>query len=111
MAITAPPATFELIGDCLALRWPDGREDFLPAELLRRHSPSAENQGEVDILGVRHGGDNTSAFPGIRILKLNRIGNYALQIVFSDGHRTGLFSWAYLRTLGEVDSGGTGSEV
>ena len=93
------PVRIELVGDTLAIAWADGSESFLDPEFLRLNSPSAENQGEVDILGNRHGGDDRSAFPGVRTRAVRPVGNYAVQLVFSDGHRTGLFSWPYLRRL------------
>ncbi|MGF1531600.1 MAG: gamma-butyrobetaine hydroxylase-like domain-containing protein [Puniceicoccaceae bacterium] len=102
MALHPAPTQIELIGEFLTLLWPDGREDFLDAELLRLHSPSAENQGEVDILGIRHGGDDRIRHRGVSISHFNRVGNYAIQIVFSDGHRTGLYSWNLLRQIGDL---------
>jgi DUF971 family protein len=37
----------------------------------------------------------------VRILRLEPVGNYAARLVFDDGHDTGLFTWTYLRELGE----------
>lgn len=67
----------------------------LPAELLRVLSPSAEVQG--------HSPEQRVTVPGKRnvsILKIEPIGNYAVRIVFDDMHDTGIFTWAYLHTLG-----------
>jgi DUF971 family protein len=69
----------------------------LPAELLRVESPSAEVRG--------HGLDTKQTVPGKRdvsITSLEPVGNYAVRISFSDGHNTGLYSWAYLRQLGRT---------
>jgi len=96
-----PPADIQLIGPFLALRWEDGREDFLPGEFLRERSPSAENQGERDILGHLHGGDGPREFPGVAVTGFHRVGNYALSLVFSDGHSSGIYSWELLRRLGD----------
>jgi DUF971 family protein len=102
----AGPLDIQLVGDFLAVRWPDGREDFLPGEFLRERSPSAENQGERDILGNVHGGQGPREFPGVRLVGLHRVGNYAVSLVFSDGHSSGIYSWDYLRALGEAPGGG-----
>ncbi len=59
-------------------------------------SPSAEVQG--------HSPEERVTVPGkkaVRILRIEPVGNYAARIVFDDGHNTGLFTWAYLRELGE----------
>lgn len=80
----------------LAVTFDDGECFALPAELLRVLSPSAEVQG--------HSPEQRVTVPGkknVRILRLVPVGNYAVRIVFDDGHDTGLYSWDYLRELGE----------
>ena len=94
------PTSVQLIGNELAIAWPDGREDYFGGEFLRINSPSAETVGETDVLGNRWGGDGTRDFPGVTLRTFEHIGNYAIRPVFSDGHQTGIFSWTYLRELG-----------
>ena len=82
--------------DGLLIEFSDGQEYNLPAEFLRVHSPSAEVRG--------HGEGNENLQFGkrdIKIASLEHAGNYALQIVFSDGHDSGIYSWEYLRKLAE----------
>lgn len=82
--------------DSLLIEFSDGQEYNLPAEFLRVHSPSAEVRG--------HGEGNENLQFGkrdIKIASLEHAGNYALQIVFSDGHDSGIYSWKYLRKLAE----------
>ena len=73
-----------------------GHDPFeLPAEMLRVLSPSAEVQG--------HSPEQRVTVPGKRnvaILKMEPVGNYAVRITFDDFHDTGIFTWAYLATLG-----------
>lgn len=67
----------------------------LPFEYLRVHSPSAEVQG--------HGpGQETLVFgkQQVMITAVEPIGQYAVRLVFDDGHDTGLYTWKYLRELG-----------
>jgi DUF971 family protein len=80
----------------LTVSFDDGAHFALPAELLRVLSPSAEVQGHSEDQRVTVGGKRSVA-----ILRLEPVGNYAVRIVFDDGHDTGLFSWSYLRELGE----------
>jgi DUF971 family protein len=94
------PANVQLIGDEFAIAWDDGKESYFPAALLRAASPSAETQGERDILGNQYGGHPPRGFPGVQIVSWEPVGNYALRFDFSDGHRTGIYSFEYLRTLG-----------
>ena len=96
------PTRIDVIGNTLALYWPNGEESFIEAPLLRTHSPSAENKGETDIFGKVSGGQEKTEYPNIKILKVSPIGNYAIRILFSDGHSTGIFSWDYLRQLEKI---------
>ena len=80
----------------LAVAFDDGASFALSAELLRVMSPSAEVQG--------HSPEERVTVPGkkaVRILRIEPVGNYAARIVFDDGHDTGLYTWTYLRELGE----------
>ena len=95
------PVNVQLIGQEIAIVWDDGRESYFPFDQLRAASPSASNQGERDILGNRSGGDGPKKFPGVAVLGWERIGNYALRFEFSDGHRTGLYTYDYLRILAQ----------
>jgi len=93
------PVNIQLIGDEVAIVWDDGGESYFQPERLRAASPSAANQGERDIFGNRYGGDGPRQFPGVKVTGWERVGNYALRFEFSDGHRTGLYSYDYLRAL------------
>ena len=67
----------------------------LPFEYLRVHSPSAEVQG--------HGPGQATLVLGkqqVMITAVEPIGQYAVRLVFDDGHDTGLYTWKYLRELG-----------
>ena len=83
-------------GRSLAITFESGAQVELAAEYLRVESPSAEVQG--------HSAAEKKTVSGkqnIRIKALDPIGNYAVKVVFSDGHDTGLFTWRYLRQLGD----------
>jgi DUF971 family protein len=95
------PVNIQLIGHEVAIAWDDGRETYHPFEELRAASPSASNKGERDVLGNQYGGDGPKRFPGVEVLGWDRVGNYALRFEFSDGHRTGLYSFDYLRNLAD----------
>jgi DUF971 family protein len=69
----------------------------LPFEYLRVYSPSAEVRG--------HGPGQETLQLGkhaVGIVRVVPIGNYAVQLVFDDGHDTGLYTWGYLYELGET---------
>ena len=80
----------------LSVTFDDGRSFALPAEFLRVLSPSAEVQGHSEAQRVTVAGKKN-----VGIVRLEPVGNYAVRVVFDDGHDTGLFVWEYLRELGE----------
>lgn len=78
----------------LELNYPDGEQYRLSCEFLRVHSPSAEVRG--------HGPGQETLQSGklkVAIAEIKPVGNYALQLVFDDGHDTGIYSWDYLHHL------------
>jgi DUF971 family protein len=84
----------------LDVSYDDGTRFALPAEYLRVESPSAEVQG--------HGAGQKQIVAGkatVGIARVEPVGNYAVRLVFDDGHDTGIYSWTYLHQLGrEYDS-------
>ncbi|MGE0153864.1 MAG: gamma-butyrobetaine hydroxylase-like domain-containing protein [Reyranellaceae bacterium] len=79
----------------LEVDFADGGKFVYPAELLRVESPSAEVQG--------HGAHKTivAGRRYVKIAGIEEVGNYAIRILFDDGHDTGIYSWAYLHDLGQ----------
>ncbi|HCR36607.1 MAG TPA: hypothetical protein DIU37_00485 [Opitutae bacterium] len=97
------PQDIQIIGDHIAIRWTDGSETYAHAAKLRAESPSAENVGERDILGNHYGGSDQKEFSGITVEAWEFIGNYAIRFIFSDGHKTGLYTYALLKNLSTED--------
>lgn len=94
------PLDIQPIGTELAVKWSDGTEDFIPLEKLRRACPCAGCKGEVDILGNLY--KNPAAPLTARSFELSgfaRVGGYAIQPVWADGHNTGIYSFDYLRRV------------
>ncbi|MBA3591274.1 MAG: DUF971 domain-containing protein [Methylibium sp.] len=80
----------------LEIAFDNGKRFELPYEFLRVSSPSAEVRGHGPGQEVLQVGKKNIEIKGIE-----PVGNYAVQLTFSDGHDTGLFSWDYLYELGE----------
>jgi DUF971 family protein len=97
------PVDMQQIGGELAIKWDDGAESFVRLETLRRACPCAGCQGETDVMGVTHRGpDRPLTAQSFQLVRLGRVGGYALQPVWADGHSTGLFSFDYLRRVAET---------
>ena len=78
----------------LDLKYPNNENYTLNCEYLRVYSPSAEVRG--------HGEGQETLQVGkinVTITNIQPVGNYAVQLTFSDGHDTGLYSWEYLYEL------------
>ncbi len=79
----------------LEIEYSDGRRFRLPCEFLRVYSPSAEVRGHGPGQEVLQAGKKD-----VEIVRLEPVGNYAVQLVFSDGHDTGIYSWDLLYEYG-----------
>ena len=79
----------------LEVSYSDGKTFRIPFELLRVYSPSAEVQGHGPGQEVLQTGKREVGITG-----LEPVGHYAVQPTFSDGHDSGIFSWAYLHEMG-----------
>jgi DUF971 family protein len=83
----------------LEIAFADGARFSLPCEYLRVFSPSAQVRG--------HGAGNEVLQTGKRLVAIRAIepvGQYAVKLVFDDGHDSGLYSWRYLYELGSLQS-------
>ncbi|MBS0309705.1 MAG: DUF971 domain-containing protein [Proteobacteria bacterium] len=80
----------------LDMTFDDGATYSLSFEFLRVHSPSAEVRGHGHGQEVLQTGKRD-----VLLTAIDPVGNYAIQPHFSDGHNTGIYTWAYLRELGE----------
>lgn len=84
--------TLHKLSRTLELEYENGERFILPCAYLRAFSTSAE---------MRQGGAPTSEqLKNINILSIEPVGNYAIKPIFSDGHRTGIYSWHTLYELG-----------
>ena len=80
----------------LEIIFDDGKAYRLSCEYLRVYSPSAEVRGHGPGQEVLQQGKKE-----VEIMAIEPVGHYAVKLVFSDGHDTGLYSWDYLYSLGE----------
>ncbi len=79
----------------LEISFADGQNFTLSCEFLRVYSPSAEVRGHSPEQAVLQLGKEQ-----VNIKDIEAVGNYAVKLVFDDGHDTGLYTWDYLYELG-----------
>jgi DUF971 family protein len=80
----------------LEISFDDGNTFRLPYEFLRVYSPSAEVRGHGPGQEVLQTGKKN-----VEIARAEPVGSYAIQLCFSDGHETGIYSWDLLYQFGE----------
>jgi len=102
-------------GRGLPVQWADGATSYYPIAYLRKMSPSADTRG----LREEQARNPLAVLPAstfqtdgpIIARDAQLVGNYAIRIIFSDGHDTGIFSWQYLREIDpRNDQGSSASE-
>ncbi|MGB5193180.1 MAG: DUF971 domain-containing protein [Polyangiales bacterium] len=76
----------------MEIDWADGHRSVYPHELLRGFCPCAHCQGHEGPIAFVEGGD-------IELDDIQPVGNYALRLVWHDGHQTGIYSHRFLRSL------------
>lgn len=82
--------------DGLLIEWPDGHQSRYPFPQLRGICPCAACRDERDRPGVLK--VLTESAPlATRLRRVDRVGNYAIALLWGDGHNTGIFSWEFLR--------------
>jgi len=104
------PKDIQQIGGELAVKWDDGSETFVALEMLRRHCPCAGCKGEVDVMGNLYKNPPQPLSPkSFQLVRIVNVGGYAVQPVWADGHSTGIYSFDYLKRVGEAASEGGSS--
>ena len=86
-------------GRLLSIAYDTGESFDLRAEYLRVESPSAEVQGHSAVQKQTIGGKQN-----VVISKIEPVGNYAVRLIFDDGHQSGIFTWAYMYELGSQEA-------
>lgn len=89
-AIRAPHGAREF-----GITWADGHVTRLPHELLRGYCPCAGCQGHSGAITFQAGRD-------LELRDIQRVGNYALALTWGDGHSAGIYTFTYLRALGDL---------
>ena len=79
----------------LSIAWSDGSTSSYPHEILRGFCPCATCQGHGGRISFVAGGS-------LDLRELEQVGNYALGLTWADGHSTGIYSFRYLRMLGDL---------
>ncbi|MCS7072534.1 MAG: DUF971 domain-containing protein [Anaerolinea sp.] len=86
----------------LRITWADGTTCTYPLAHLREACPCVQCRGGHAFMGPAHDPQNLLTLTPKRsygLLTIERVGNYAIQPVWDDGHSTGIYTWEFLRKL------------
>ena len=79
----------------LEITWGDGHRSAFPHEILRGYCPCASCQGHSGTIKFQAGAN-------LDLRNLEQVGNYALSFAWGDGHEAGIYTFRYLRSLGDL---------
>ncbi len=84
----------------LDITWADGRQSVYSLDALRAACPCASCRGGHENMGEKHQPDlRIPVNSHVDLENLQLVGNYALQMWWSDGHNSGIFTWKFLRRV------------
>lgn len=92
MTTTVVPIAIDLRPERLQVRWADRVSELCAAELR-----AACRCGGCRAVSLR--GDRATPAPHVRLTGAVPVGQYAVQLLFSDGHDRGIYPWQWLREL------------
>lgn len=85
--------------ETLTLTWDDGHASDFSFRLLRDECPCAECKGESVLLHTYPPAEQSQHPQRYALKGIQKVGSYAIQITWGDGHDTGLYAWEYLRAI------------
>ena len=98
------PTRIERHETCLEIRWKDSHQSELPYRLLREKCPCAHCNATRAGKDPFHILPPDDFFESLRLVDIQRVGRYAVRLAWSDGHRTGIYTFEFLRELSESAS-------
>ena len=82
--------------DKVQFSYKDGKFLVLSSSFLRSASPSSENKKHAT-------NPDKNRFKSVKIINIEKVGNYALRFFFDDSHSTGIYSWDYIIEIGHLN--------
>lgn len=100
------PDSYQAFGEYLAIAWKDGHESMLAYSHLRDACPCANCKGEPDLMGrvMMPAERSERTNQSYKLAGMQPVGQYGLQLIWGDGHDTGIYTFGYLRRLCDCNS-------
>ncbi len=98
------PSEIKRMEDYLVVRWTDSHLSRLSYKLLRQKCPCARCQAMREGKNHFHILPSDTFFQNLNLVDIQPVGNYAVRLLWNDGHRTGIYPFAFLRELSDEES-------
>ena len=97
------PKNIIVMDNNIAIKWDDGSESFIENQIIRDKCPCANCSGESDVFGNIYKSNVQPSNNKNRYIinRYMKIGHYAIRVVWEDGHNAGIYSFEFLKSLGE----------
>ena len=97
------PEKIVVMDNNIAIKWSDGSESLINNKMIREKCPCANCSGESDVFGNTYKGhplqpENPNQYI---INRYMNVGHYAIRIIWGDGHNAGIYSFNFLKSLGD----------
>ena len=97
--MTPQPTQIERLPDAISVQWNDGHQSEYSYQLLRQKCPCARCQSEqLDKNPLRLLPTDPSS-QNFTLVDIQRVGRYAIRLIWADGHKTGIYTFEFLRSL------------
>lgn len=96
------PTRIERTGTSLKIEWKDLSQSELPYRLLRQKCPCARCDATRSGKNPFHILPSEDSFENLHLVDIQRVGHYAVRLLWNDGHRTGIYTFEFLRELSEA---------
>ena len=96
------PTRIERDSTSLKIQWKDSHHNELPYRILRQKCPCAHCDATRSDKDPFHILPSDDFFENLHLVDIQRVGRYAVRLVWSDGHRTGIYTFEFLRELSEA---------
>ena len=97
--MTPQPTQIQRLPDAISVQWNDGHQSEYSYQLLRQKCPCARCQSEKSDPNPLRLLPTDPLSRNLTLVDIQRVGRYAIRLIWADGHKTGIYTFDFLHTL------------
>ena len=97
--MTPQPTQIQRLPDAMSVQWNDGHQSEYSYQLLRQKCPCARCQSEQSDKNPLRLLPTDPFSKNLTLVDIQRVGRYAIRLIWADGHKTGIYTFEFLRSL------------